>query len=247
MESTSTLFIQSQCYNRFVFSLLSRFCQCVIMKTLNRRDIYESSKFLIMCLSLVGMAPYKISSKTRKFDVNFLSYLMFFVGLTIWCYFTWVQVDTFNVGSYTSGARSEILDNMWKYQYLFQYFLACFTVAFNFRRRNNYETFLNSIHRFDACFDRQNFKYRFTNVSSIPILVLFVFTAAIIGAIMCMVTIILESYGGHFLTYALNVVSYMAFTNIFLMISLQFIFNTYCVYTRLKALNKNFKRYDKIV
>lgn len=239
--------IQSYCHNRFVFSLWSRFCQCTIMKILYRRDIYESSKYLITCLSLLGMAPYKINSKTRKFDVNLLGYLMFFVGLTIWCYFAWIQVDNFNIDPYSSGVQSEILDNMWRYQYLIQYFLAFLTVAFNFRRRNNYENFLNSIHRFDACFDRQNFEFRFANVSSVPVLVLFVFTAVLTGAIMCIVTVTLDSYGGHFLSYALSVVSYMAFTNIFLMISVQFIFNTFCVYTRLEALNKNFKRYETVV
>lgn len=217
------------------------------MKTPNRRDIYESSKFLIICLSLLGMAPYKISSKTRKFDVTLLGFLKFFVGLAIWCYFAWIQVDSFNTDSYTSGARSEILDTMWKYQYLIQYLLACFTVVFNFRRRNHYENFLNSIQHFDSCFDRQNFKYRFANVSSIPVLVLFVFTAALNGAIMGIVAYILGSHVGKFISYAVSVVSYVAFTNIFLMISVQFIFNTFVVYTRLEALNKNFRRYDKIV
>lgn len=215
------------------------------MKKIIKRDIYESSKFLFVCLKIVGLAPYKLNTKAQKLTTTLSNYVEFAIAITAWAFLTWVQIRSSCCDYFDSGVKSKLLDKLWLYQYLLQHLFACLVIIFNFRERKTIETCLKTVHDFDNELERLNWKFSPAEVSSFPVLALFIFTGLIITTEMFAAQYLAKVNGDRAEIFNLNSIlppiANVAVTTFYLILSAQFIYFTFIVYVRLNVLKKNFK------
>lgn len=211
----------------------------------HKKDIYESSKFLFICLKLLGLAPYKINRKAREIEVKSFNYFELAIALIVWIFFIWVQYESFHLEVSYSSVQSSLVDQIWKYQYVTQHIFAILVLLLNFFKRNHIESFLKLIDDFDKNLGRLNWKFHAVNVSTVPVMFLFVITSLIILTQMFVGTYVIDFYEGspevYSFKYIMNIFAYMLLIVFYLMISLQFILSTHHVKARLKALRDNIK------
>lgn len=211
----------------------------------HKRDIYESSKFLFICLKLLGLAPYKVNRKARDFEVKSFNYLELAIALIVWIFFIWVQYESFHLDYAYSGVQSSLVDRIWKFQYVTQHVFAILVLLLNFIKINHIESFLKLIDDFDKNLERLNWKFHAVNVSTVPVMFLFVITSVYIVSQMFVGSYVIDFFDGnpevYSFKYIMNMFAYMLLTVFYLMISLQFILSAHHVNTRLNALRNNIK------
>lgn len=205
-----------------------------------RATIYDSSKFFYVFLKLLGHAPYSFCRKSRQLNVNVWNILEIILSLSIWIALLRIKSDKFE-GSYEStGVQSILLDGLWQSQYLLQYYFAIFLLIFNVWKRNHIGNFLNLILNFDEALVRHNWKFKAKN-----------FRPSTIFIALFSSTLLISVYGVSTFYFQLNktlrlidvgkIIAYVAASDFYLIVSLQFMLSTYCVYARLKVLQKNFR------
>lgn len=207
------------------------------MTRLGYRNIYESSKFLFIILKSLGLAPYTFDEKSKKFVMRFANYVHFFISIIIWILFTVIQTSRFKSEVMDSGVKSKFLDRLWKYQYLFQYYLVTFTVIFNLMKRQHVERFLKFIFNFDEILFRYGCELKPANIRPSIVFVVFIVSVTMTSTYMTIFTIL---DGELKLYHIIESLAYISVTEFFFVISLQFVCSAFCVYYRLKALTKNF-------
>lgn len=214
------------------------------MKNIPRKDIYESSKYIYVCLKLVGLAPYRINRKTRQVRRSVLSYVELVLVLAAWITFASIQTNLFKFKSFNSGAQSSLLEKLWQYLCILQHFLACLIILFNFWKCHHVEKFLNLILNFDDFLQQLNWKLKPAETSPTGLAALIVLTAVVMVLHMINITYIVQVYGDDIsfspAYFFINIFSYTLMTEFYLLVSLQFIWSTHNVYTRLQSLTRNF-------
>lgn len=209
----------------------------------HKKDVYESSKFLFICLKLLGLAPYKINRKIRAIEVNSFNYLELAVAMIVWIFYIWVQHESLHLEYSYNGVQSSLVDRIWKYQYVAQHVFAILVLLHNFFKRNRIESFLKLMDDFDKDLQRLNWKIQVVNFSTTPVMILFVFTSVYIVTQMFVGTYVIDFFEGnpeaYSFKYIMNMFAYMQLIVFYLMISLQFILSAHHVNTRLNALRNN--------
>lgn len=204
-----------------------------------RESIYDSSKFFYVFLKLLGHAPYSFCKKSRQLKVKVWNILEIILSLSIWIALLRIKSVEFR-GSYEgTGVQSILLDGLWQSQYMLQYYFAIFILIFNVWKKNHIGNFLLLILNFDEALVRHNWKFKAENFSPTTIFI------ALLSS-----TLLISVYGVSTFYFQLKtlrlldvgkIIAYVAVCELFLIVSLQFILSTYCVYARLKVLKKNFR------
>lgn len=222
------------CHNHFV----SWFHEC-------KMDIFCSSKYFYFILKSLGLAHYQFDKKSRSFKTSLSNFLGLIVSIAIWPILFLVSLRMNQKYNYDSGVKLELLDEIWKFQYLLQHILPIFTIIFNFYKRKSIENFMNQIFKFDQKTQQLGWNTK-TIHSSILVLVFYLLSAFAIVLHQFIVICFLKVYGdfGSFIDEIYKIVAVLAYviiTEFYLMVSLQFILSSHCVNVRLKLLIKHIR------
>lgn len=205
------------------------------------KDIYSSSYFFFCILKLLGLAPYSFDKKSHKLKMIPWNYFEFFLSISVWITLTVFSIKRHQENLYFQTSESKLLDRLWKYQYLIQNFFAVFTVIFNFIMRKYVESFLKCIHNFDLTFERYNWSF---GVTHSKYFIVFIFTCSVLmeSTFTVFAVFVLGFYDGVNASETIfQTVSFIIVLEFYLMISMQFILSTFCIFTRLNALVMNIR------
>lgn len=205
-------------------------------------DVYDSSKWLFFVLKSIGLAPYSVDYKTCQFKMKFVNYLTFAVSIDVTLSLLVIQLIYNQECYFETGVQSKFLEGLWQNSYRFQHFLALFVLVFNFTRITNIENFMSFLHKFDQMIDKMDWQFKAKQIKTFSLFVL-----CIASATMLTVTIVVG-----FLLYPItldqglfsiltNSITYALVTELFMLISIQFIVSAYAVITRLEALTNNIR------
>lgn len=201
-------------------------------------NIYQSVKYFFYVLKSLGLASYQFDKRSKSFEMSLSNYFQLVAAILIWTFLFGLQVENFDEASYETGSQSWILELIWKYQYSIQYLFSIFVTIFSFMRRKNVENFLKLIDEFDQTMEKSNWKFKMTQFKFLPVATCTI--AAITVSVNMMVAVYrTEFYGNVEIsnTYIiLRTLSYVAVTEFYLMLSLQFILSSYCIQERLTAM-----------
>lgn len=205
-------------------------------------DIYSSSKFICYILKLFGLAPFGFDKKTRKIKMSLVNYVEFAVTCSFWIFLTYLQLENQQEYKFDTGVQSKLLDGLCQYQFLIQHFLATFTVVFTLLKRKNVENFLKFIFKFDQIVHRLDWKFKVVHSK-------YTFVGLVLVSFFVIITnkaifiYILKIFGEHNagIISLLKVFNICIVTEFNLILSMQFMFSTFCVYARLTSLTRNFR------
>lgn len=205
-------------------------------------NVYYSAEFFIKSLKIFGLASYNLDIKTRKLETKLRSYLEFSLSIPFWIVLLCLQWRTYKQKTLENMVDSNLLEQILQYQYLVQHFLAILAVVYNFSKRQHVQTFLMFVFNFDQKVDQLDWKFKVQHSRNrIPCFLFVTFVTLMIYPI---ATVYTDGYykdlrNDQFLIF--NFISYAAIYEFYLMLSMQFILSTYCIYTRLKALRQNIR------
>jgi hypothetical protein len=155
-----------------------------------------------------------------------------------WIALTLISWNKFAELDQDSGAKSNLLDQLWKYQYLLQHFLASLIIVYNFTKRRSLEKLMRLIYNFDKLMKSLDLGFK-TAYWKYTIVVLHALTLAII---LTYQLIAIYVHGSSDLQNELisivMIVANVVINHIYLMISMQFIMNAHYINVRLGALIK---------
>lgn len=195
-------------------------------------------------LKFFGLAPYRFNSRTLSFEMGFFNYSILLASLLATVYISRTTIDNFDDKSYESGVQSRFVDNLWRYQNLFQSLMISSTILFNFHKRKHIENFIKLISKFDQILEKLNWKhksevFKFLNMINVFLNTLFVFLLVvyiIIGTVLSKNDEMSEKTWTIF-----KLITYELTCQFYVMVSLQFILSAYCVYARIKVLLHNIR------
>lgn len=208
-------------------------------------DIYHSATYFFYILKLLGLAPYSFDRKTLRFRMRTFNKLLLLGFILTWTSLSYMLIKSINENGFDTGAQSNILDNLLQYQYFNQHLFAGFTVVYSFLKRKHVEKFLRLILKFDLLTDQLGWKFKVIH-SKYFILILFSFVSLFMITYNCVSIVVRSKTEDHykdvnFSQVIFSMVAYVLITQFFLMISMQFIASSYCIYARLHMLIKNTK------
>lgn len=209
-------------------------------------DIYQSAQFNINILKIFGLASYSLEIESRKLETKLRNYLEFFLSVLIWIALLCNQWRSHQTNSINSRVGSNLLEQIIQYEYLIQNFLAILAVVYNFSKRQHVQTFLMHVLNFDQKVKQLdwNFKVKHSR-NCIPC---FIFVTFVVVLIIPIANVYTDDYYKDFRNdkyIIFNFISYTVICEFYLLLSMQFILSTYCVYARLKSLKRNI-RFDSI-
>lgn len=202
-------------------------------------DIYHSASFTFLILKFLGLAPYRFDRKTLSFQMDVWNYFVFITSVIICMIMIWFS---FEKSSFNSGVQSSLLENLRLYQYLMQHYLPVVAIIFVFYQRKKIEHFFKLIYKFDESIKTFGWAFKVTHSRYFGLIV-FMSSTFLMLFYVIMTVFVIEVYkdaphiskaGG-----LLRSTAYIIINEFYLMVSMQFILSTYCVYARLKALIKN--------
>lgn len=205
-------------------------------------NIYYSAQFIFKILKILGLASYNFDIKSQKLETKLRNYLEFYLWILFWIALLWLQWRTYKSKSLETMVDSNLLEQILQYQYLVQHFLAILTVVYNFSKRQHVQKFLMLVFYFDQKVDQLdwNFKVKHSRYC-IPCFIFVSFLVILIYPIATFYTDeFYEDMRDDKLIY-FNFISYAAIYEFYLLLSMQFILSTFCVYKRLKALRHNIR------
>lgn len=202
------------------------------------QNIYYSAQFLFKIWKILGLASYNFDITSLSLKTNLCNYfefalsIMFYIGATI------LQWKNYKENTFRTGVQSKLLDQLWQYQYLLQHFFAIFIVAYNFMKRKFIQELFQLVSNFDVKMERLNWRYKVSHSRNLS----FCFILATFASItLYEVSRIYVNGAVVDMFIILRYISYVVIYEFFLLLSMQFILSTYCIYTRLKSLCLNIK------
>lgn len=202
-----------------------------------RQSIYFSAQFNIKILKILGLASYSLDMDSFKIKTGVRNYFEFFLAVLIWIALFCRQWKASHDIPVEVGARSFILDNLWLYNYLFQHLLAIVTVIFNFIKRQHVGKFLWLVYSFDHKVHQLGWKFNVEHSRIFnPCFILATFVFNLVYIITTVFIFDLYKDRNFEMWNLFNLLSYVVITEFYLVLYMQFILSTYCIYTRLKAL-----------
>lgn len=205
------------------------------------KDIYHSAELLFYFLKSLGLAPYQVDKKSKCFKMSYGNYLQLFAAVLFWAFVIFLQLFNLNDDERDTGIRSNLLTRIWEYQYTLQNFLTIFIIAFSYWKRKNVENFFKLISDFDQTVQKLNWKFKVTQFRFL-ILIIYVTSAIMIILYMCAASLRFRFLGNiktNPIIILLITCQYVAITEFYWMLSLQFILSSYCIQERLTAMITN--------
>jgi 7tm Chemosensory receptor len=212
------------------------------------KDIYYSAKFFYYILKCLGLAPYTFDGSTRTFRMGLSNYLLLIFSFGGWLSLNYFQLKVGNKTEF-SGVSSNLLDQLWVNQYLIQHFFATFTVIYSFIKQKHVEKFLALIHKFDESVVKfQEWPHRVTH-SRYYVLSVFSFCMIVMSIFILLAFFVAQPKWSwaEKNTAQVDLVAiartfvYVIVTEVYLMLSMQFILSVYCISSRLRAIMSNMR------
>lgn len=208
-----------------------------IMTTPELNYIYNSSRVIFYVSKFLGLSAYQFERKTLRFRTTFWNYIELVLTVSSWLVMNYLQFSR-RSQSLGSGIQSKFLDQLWRYQYMLQYFSIPFVVIYSFCKRKHVEDFLKFILDFDQSVSRLGWKFK---VSHSPVVssILALAPLVVLIAEECYFVFIADVFVNQYPW--VHMILYGIVTEFFAMLSIQFIMSCYCIYSRLNAFTKNIR------
>lgn len=204
-------------------------------------NIFNSVKSIYWISKILNLAPYHFDSKSLNLSTKLWNYFEFLFSVFIWIVLTFYQWKNFHEYTIRSGVQSTLLDQLWQYQYLLQHVFAIFVIIYNFIKRHHVQRFLMILFNYDQRIQRLDWRLKISHSSNL----ITYFLSATLGSIVMYQ--IFSYLSGNYVKFSvdkftlLRVIDYVFVTGLFLMISMQFILSTFCIFIRLFALRRNIR------
>lgn len=195
-------------------------------------------------LKFLGLAPYRFDRENFSFKMDLNNYITLVVSILVWVLMARFQLKNFSQKNYETGVQSKLLDHLWRYIYMMQPVLAVMSVIYNFSKIKNVEKFMKSIFNFDHIIEKFDWNVKVKH-SKYPALVALIFSCFITVGYSLTTVYVFKIYEQIVMMNepfkTLRNVTYVAVHAFYVMLSMQYILSTYCVYTRLHALIQNIR------
>ena len=199
----------------------------------NSNNIYSASAPFYYSLKLFGLAPYNLNVKTKKLQTSCCGYLYIICFL---CFYVAVAIySLFRLENQTSYA---LIHSGIYYQFIYQFFMMCLVVFWNFLKCNHISNFLEKLAEFDKVVAELKWKFKISlSQSKLGIISLITASTAILLIIFYLATFVVFQNPSimDFIRFAVAFFVAKACT----MSILQFTFSAYCIQARFDILNKN--------
>lgn len=208
------------------------------------KNIYYSVQYFYYVLKPFGLAPYQLDFKNGTFKTSIRNFFESFAITILWIGFIILQVQSSVGNTYESGVQSNLLEKLWKTQYLLQHCIAMFIIIFHTIKSKSIGEFLNHISKFDTSFEQFGWRFRVTQSCNLIVLLIFFTVWATFACYQYITVYVLRIYDevtDKF--FFIELMVYIYITEFYLMLTLQFILSVCAIYIRLKALTRNV-RYD---
>lgn len=114
---------------------------------MKKESIYDVAKYFYIIHHVFGLAWFKFNWKTKELTRTSLRTVFFIMTVSLWLFFIWHRFC--NGRPFDTGSKSQLLDNIFQYQYSLQLVLALLVIINNFSRTKSIEKILNSLNNFD--------------------------------------------------------------------------------------------------
>ena len=232
------MYILKVCYKvklfKIVFSLVSSIMKDWIDKLLgDSTNIYSAVVPFYYSLKVFGLAPYKLNLQTKKLQTSCCGYLYIICFLSF--YFAIAFYSLYNLKYQKSYS---LIDSGIYYQFIYQFFMMCLVVFWNFFKRKHISNVIENLAEFDKIVADLKWKFKFSH-SKNKLGIILIITAS---TVILLIIFYLATFVAYQKTAILDYVSFaIAFyvSKALTMSIMQFIFCAYCVQRRFEILNKN--------
>lgn len=202
------------------------------------QEVFGSNRVFFSILKVLGLASYDLD-RSGKLKTGLKNYAWFLGTLIFWSGMCWLQLERLKRISMKSGIQSKILDHLWRYQYLLQHFIAVFVIIHNFTLRNSVENFLEKVKEFDKLAKNFNWVDRSLRLRPTLIALLLICSLVIVSTyyLISHYLFIFSDERELTLVKSLQIVANVFVIEFFLMLSLQFIFATQCIISKITLLS----------
>lgn len=197
-------------------------------------NIYETVKPFYYSLKLFGLASFQLNCKEKKLTMTFKDYLFLFCSII----FGMVAIYStfFEIRSYLTEGTS-LIENGWKYQYLYQIVITVPIMVFGYIKKKHVERFLRIVNSFDEHIEHSNWEHKVNHSQEKSKLLIWLATSAFIIIMIYCFSLFIGSYTVTYINILLN--TFVVKLHEFVMY--QFLFSVLCIKDRYKILNKNMR------
>ena len=202
-------------------------------------SIYQTVKPFYYFLKLFGLASFQLNCKERKIRMTFKDYLILLCSISVGMFIVYTTCS--DVGSYIREGQT-MIENGWKYQYLYQIVITVPMIVYGFIKRKHVQRFLEIIYFFDEQTELSNWEHKINHSQDKVKILIWL----LIGVILIIIMYFFALFTGSYLSYSIpyqNLLLNSFVIKLHDLVMYQFIFSVLCIKRRYDLLNKNMSLY----
>lgn len=198
----------------------------------NSTNIYSVWTPFYYTLKIFGLAPYKLNPKAKKLQTSCCEY---FYIICFLCFYLSVVLYSLNRIQFLESYA--LIEAGIFYQFIYQFFMICVIVFWNFLKRNHILNFLQKIAEFDKIATELKWKFKFSQSQCKLILVCLITASTAILLFIFYLAFI--NVGNRTFQDCLSFGIALFMSKAVTLTIFQFTFCAYCIQARFEILNKN--------